>query len=156
MPTHDADLSVRPPRLVKVDRDWLRSIGATKLIVELLLPAILRSVPRWRSCMASGALAKTWPVCSSFSGACTSPSASITLARRRRSASACLDCTHHRLTEVDLLQLDIGDLDAPGVGLRIEDIRREILVELFARQASRRARAVNRRLVANKLCQTTD
>src|ERR1019366_10697960 len=102
--------------------------------------------------MASGALAKTWPVCSSFSGACNSPSASITLARRRRSASAYLDCTHHRLIEVELLQLDIGDLDAPGVGLRIEDPA-EILVELFARQASRRARAVNRRLVANKLCQ---
>jgi hypothetical protein len=45
----------------------------------------------------------------------------MTLARRRLSASACLDCLHHRLVEVNLLQLDIGDLDAPRVGLRIED-----------------------------------
>ena len=41
------------------------------------------------------------------------------------------DRAHHRLIQVDMLRLDIGHLDAPGVGLRIED-RAEILVELFA------------------------
>src|SRR5437879_12462397 len=28
---------------------------------------------------------------------------------------------HHRLVQVDVLDLDVGDLDAPGVGLRVED-----------------------------------
>ena len=50
--------------------------------------------------------------------ACSSPSAWITLARRSRSASAWRAIARIMLSfEVDVLDLDVGDLDAPGVGL---------------------------------------
>src|SRR4249919_761351 len=41
------------------------------------------------------------------------------------------DRAHHGLVEVDALDLDVGDLDAPGIGLRIED-GADVVVELFA------------------------
>ena len=36
----------------------------------------------------------------------------------------------HRFVEVDMLDFDIGDLDAPGVGLRVEHLL-DVIVELF-------------------------
>src|SRR6267378_148161 len=38
---------------------------------------------------------------------------------------------HHRLVQVDVLDLDVGDLDAPGVGLRVEDSL-DVEIELLA------------------------
>jgi hypothetical protein len=32
------------------------------------------------------------------------------------------DRADHRVVQVDMLDLDVGDLDAPGVGLRVEDL----------------------------------
>src|SRR5579884_3653253 len=41
------------------------------------------------------------------------------------------DGADHALVDVDVLDLDIGDLDAPGVGLRVEDLL-DVVVELVA------------------------
>src|SRR6266404_3153112 len=41
------------------------------------------------------------------------------------------DGAHHRLVQVDVLDLDVGDLDAPGVGLRVEDSL-DVEIELLA------------------------
>ena len=54
------------------------------------------------------------------------------LARRLRSASACRgDGPDHALVDVHVLDLDIGDLDTPGVGLRVEDLL-DVAVQLVA------------------------
>jgi hypothetical protein len=41
------------------------------------------------------------------------------------------DRAHHRLVEVDVLDLDVGDLDAPGVGLGVEHLL-DVEVQAFA------------------------
>ena len=41
------------------------------------------------------------------------------------------DGAHHRLIQVDVFDLDIGDLDAPGIGLRVEHLL-DVDVQLLA------------------------
>ena len=41
------------------------------------------------------------------------------------------DGAHHGFVDVDVLDFDVGDLDAPGVGLRVEQLL-DVLVQAFA------------------------
>src|SRR5438874_2741729 len=66
-----------------------RSIGIGKIVVELFSEAISVTVWRNRSWIAAGSAPMMCAACASFSEACSSPSALMTLARRSRSASAC-------------------------------------------------------------------
>ena len=99
------------------------SIGSGKTMVEFLSPAISRQRLQVAQLHRLRLLRQHLGRLGSFSAACCSPSAWITLARRSRSASAWRAIARTIDSfEVDVLDLDVGDLDAPGVGLRVEDL----------------------------------
>ena len=66
-------------------------MGTGKKVVVFRSEATSRMVWRKRSWTAIGVADSTWAAWASFSAAWASPSALMTLARRSRSASACLD-----------------------------------------------------------------
>src|SRR5206468_1352816 len=68
-----------------------RSRGNGKNVVVFRSDATSRMVCRYRSCTAMGKRARTSAASLSLAAAWASPSALMTLARRPRSASACLD-----------------------------------------------------------------
>src|SRR3954464_6368843 len=97
--------------------------GAGNTTVEFRSTAISASVCRLRSCRASGWAIITSEAAASSPAASASPSAAMILARFSRSASAWRAIARlHAVGQLDVLELDDGDLDAPVLGLHVEDL----------------------------------
>src|SRR6185312_7147539 len=103
--------------------------------VEFLSTATSTRVWRLRSCSASGWAIITSEACASSPAASASPCAAMILARFSRSASAWRAIARCMLPgQLDIPQLDDGDLDPPLLGLHVEDLGDVLIDRIGLRQ----------------------